>query len=155
MRELDERFMQAALDEADAAFEADEVPIGAVIVHDGRIIARGRNEKETLRDPTAHAEMLALTSATAARHDWRLTGCTMYVTLEPCPMCAGAMVLARIDRLVYGCEDPKFGACGSMFNIVSDPRTNHQIAVSPGVRSPECSQILQAFFQKQRAAGKK
>jgi tRNA(adenine34) deaminase len=155
MRELDERFMRAALDEAQAAFEADEVPIGAVIVRAGKIIARGRNEKEELRDPTAHAEMLALTAATAAVGDWRLTGCTMYVTLEPCPMCAGAIVLARLDRVVFGCEDPKFGACGSLYNITTDPRTNHQVVLTPGVLASECSRILQAFFQKQRGLGKK
>ena len=151
----DQRFMQAALAEAALADEADDVPIGAVVVHSGRIIGRGHNQKEQLRDPTAHAEMLAITAASAARGDWRLTDCTLYATLEPCAMCAGAMVLARIDRLVFGAADPKTGACGSVHNLVADPGANHQIAVTRGILEYECSALLQAFFARQRDLGKK
>ncbi|HUU84598.1 MAG TPA: tRNA adenosine(34) deaminase TadA [Phycisphaerae bacterium] len=151
----DERFMRAALTEAALADEADDVPVGAVVVHSGRIIGRGHNQKERLRDPTAHAEMLAITAATAARGDWRLTGCTLYATLEPCAMCAGAMVLARIDRLVFGTADPKTGACGSVYNLVADPTANHQIVVTRGILEFECGAVLQAFFARQRDLGKK
>ena len=151
----DERFMRAALAEAALADEDDEIPIGAVVVHEGRIIGRGHNQKERLRDPTAHAEMLAITAAAAARGDWRLTGCTIYVTLEPCAMCAGAMVLARIDRLVFGTADPKTGACGSVHQLVNDPRANHQVSVTAGVLEFGCTEILQQFFARQRNLGKK
>jgi tRNA(adenine34) deaminase len=151
----DERFMRAALAEAAQADAADEIPVGAVVVHEGRIIGRGHNQKEQLRDPTAHAEMLAITAAAAARGDWRLAGCTMYVTLEPCTMCAGAMVLARLDRLVFGPADPKTGACGSVHQLVQDPRANHQVAVTSGVLEFECSALLQQFFARQRSLGKK
>jgi tRNA(adenine34) deaminase len=147
--------MRAALAEAALADEDDEIPIGAVVVHDGRIIGRGHNQKERLRDPTAHAEMLAVTAAAAARGDWRLNGCTIYVTLEPCPMCAGAMVLARIDRLVFGTADPKTGACGSVHRLVNDARANHQVSVTAGVLELECADILQQFFARQRSLGKK
>jgi tRNA(adenine34) deaminase len=150
-----ERFMRAALDEAATAAEIDEVPVGAVVVRDQRIIGRGHNQKERLSDPTAHAEILAITAAAAALGDWRLTGCTLYVTLEPCPMCAGALVLARVKRLVFGVEDPKFGACGSLYAITTDPRTNHQVEIVSGVCAEQCSRLLQSFFQKQRALGKK
>ena len=150
-----ERYMRAALDEAEAAFELDEVPVGAVIRHGDRIVGRGHNQKERLHDPTAHAEMIAITAAAEALGDWRLTGCTMYVTLEPCPMCAGAIVLARLTRVVFGADDPKFGACGSLFTIVTDPRTNHQVELVRGVLAEPCGGILQEFFKKQRAAGKK
>jgi tRNA(adenine34) deaminase len=151
----DERFMRAALAEARAADEADEVPVGAVIVHQGRIIGRGHNQRHTLRDPTAHAEMLALTAAAQHLADWRLAGCTLVVTLEPCTMCAGAIVLARIERLVFGADDPKAGACGSVYTITDDPRSNHQVAVTRGVLEDECSAILQQFFARQRELGKK
>jgi tRNA(adenine34) deaminase len=151
----DERFMRAALDEARAADEADEVPVGAVVVHQGRIIGRGHNQRQTLRDPTAHAEMLALTAAAQYLGDWRLTGCTLVVTLEPCTMCAGAIVLARIERLVFGVADPKAGACGSVYTITHGPRSNHQVAVTRGVLEDECSAILQKFFARQRELGKK
>ena len=151
----DERYMLAALDEAVMAFEKDEVPIGAVIVKEGRIIGRGHNQKEMLRDPTAHAELLAITAAAAAVGDWRLGGATLYCTLEPCPMCAGAIVLARIDRVVFGAADPKFGACGSLFQIVTDPRTNHQVELVPGVAADASRELLQQFFRLQRDAGKK
>ena len=152
---LDERFMRAALAEAAVADEADDVPVGAVVVHGGRIIARGHNQKERLRDPTAHAEMLAITAAATARCGWRLDGCTMYATLEPCAMCAGAMVLARIERLVFGAADPKTGACGSVYNLAADPRANHQVAVTAGILEYECGAVLQAFFARQRELGKK
>jgi len=151
----DERFMRQALTEAQAADAEDEVPVGAVVLHQGRIVARGHNQCRRLTDPTAHAEMVALTAAAAFLGDWRLNGCTLYVTLEPCAMCAGAMVLARIDRLVFGPEDPKAGACGSLYTITTDPRSNHQVAVTRGVLEDECSLILQEFFRRQRALGKK
>ena len=147
--------MRAALVEAGATAETGDVPVGAVVAFDGRIIGRGCNQKEQLNDPTAHAEMLAITAASAARGDWRLTGCTLYVTLEPCVMCAGAMVLARIDRLVFGAEDPKTGACGSLYSLVDDPRANHQVAVTRGVLEDECSRLLRDFFAGQRRLGKK
>ncbi len=147
--------MTAALDEARAASERDEVPVGAVVVRGDRIIGRGHNQRETLADPTAHAEMIAITAAAEFLRDWRLAGCAIYVTLEPCPMCAGAMVLSRLDRLVYGADDPKLGACGSMFSIVDDPRTNHQLEVVRGVLAGESTVLLQAFFHKQRGLGKK
>lgn len=147
--------MQAALEEARIAEENDEVPVGAVVVRGEKIIARGHNQKESLRDPTAHAEMIAITAACESVGDWRLTDCTLYVTLEPCPMCAGAIVLARLKRIVYGTDDPKFGACGSLFSIVNDTRTNHQVEVLSDVEGSECSRILTSFFKKQRAMGKK
>jgi len=151
----DVQFMRAAVLEAAAAEQTDDVPIGAVVVHQGRIISRGHNQKEQLRDPTAHAEMLAITAACAARGDWRLTGCTLYVTLEPCAMCAGAILLARLDRLVYGTADPKGGACGSLYNLPADPRMNHQVAVTARILETECAELLRAFFARQRALGKK
>ncbi|MCP4251512.1 MAG: nucleoside deaminase [bacterium] len=150
-----EYYMQAALDEAAAADRADEVPVGAVVVHEGRIIGRGNNQKERLGDPTAHAEMLAITAAAEAVGDWRLTGCTLYVTLEPCAMCAGAIVLARIETLVFGTADPKTGACGSVYDLVDDPRANHRVAVVRGVLEERCTAVLQVFFARQRAMGKK
>ncbi|MHC4067766.1 MAG: tRNA adenosine(34) deaminase TadA [Planctomycetota bacterium] len=151
----DERFMRAALVEAAAAAQAEDVPVGAVVVHGGRLIGRGHNQKERLRDPTAHAEMLAITAAATARGDWRLTGCTLYVTLEPCAMCAGAIVLARIDRLVFGATDPKTGACGSVYSLVGDAQANHRVAVVRGVLELESSLVLQEFFARQRDLGKK
>ncbi len=150
-----EFFMRAALEEAHVALEQDEVPVGAVVVFDGRIIGRGHNQKEQLRDPTAHAEMLAITAASTAMQDWRLIDCTLYVTLEPCPMCAGAIVLSRLRRVVYGTDDPKFGGCGSLFSIIDDPRTNHQVEVVSGVEVEACSRLLTEFFRAQRALGKK
>jgi len=147
--------MRAALAEAAAALGADDVPVGAVAVHSGRIIGRGHNQKVRLNDPTAHAEMLAITAAATALADWRLTGCTLYVTLEPCAMCAGAILLARIDRLVFGADDPKTGACGSLHDLLGDPRANHQVAVARGVLRDECSGLLTDFFARQRRAGKK
>jgi tRNA(adenine34) deaminase len=153
--EQHERFMVAALEEARRALDRDEVPVGAVVVRDGRIIGRGHNQREVLADPTAHAEMLAITAAASALGDWRLTGCTLYVTLEPCPMCAGAIVLARLPRVVFGAMDPKLGACGSLYSIPTDTRTNHQVELLSGVCTDESKSLLQEFFRRQRAAGKK
>jgi len=126
----DERFMRAAIEAARIAEDNGDVPIGAVIVCENRIIGRAYNQREQLKDPTAHAEIIALTQAAAARQSWRLNGCTIYVTLEPCPMCAGALVLSRMDRLVFGCGDPKSGACGSLYNIFGDERLNHRLEVA-------------------------
>jgi tRNA(adenine34) deaminase len=149
-QQIDERFMRAAIDAAGIALDNGDVPIGAVIVHEGRIIGRGWNQREQLKDPTAHAEIIALTQAAAALEMWRLHGCTMYVTLEPCTMCAGALVLGRLDRLVYGCTDPKAGACGSLYDIVRDERLNHRLAVTAGVLADDCSKLLQDFFRPRR-----
>ena len=151
----DEAWMRHALGEAQAAFDEDEVPVGAVIVCGGRMIASAHNQRETLNDPTAHAEILAMTQAADAMQSWRLIDCTLYVTLEPCPMCAGAIVQARIPRVVYGTTDPKGGACHTLYNITNDPRLNHQAEVVGGVLQAECRDILQAFFGRQRALGKK
>ncbi|MBI3597695.1 MAG: nucleoside deaminase [Nitrospirae bacterium] len=144
--------MAVALKEARRALQDGEVPIGAVVVYDGEIIARAQNLREGLQDPSAHAEMLALREAARKLHRWRLTGAALYVTLEPCAMCAGALVLARIDRLVYGCEDPKAGACGSVFDIIRDPRLNHRIEVLGGVMGEECGSVLKEFFENRRGA---
>jgi len=147
----DKELMQIAIKEAQIADENGDVPIGAVIVYKNQIIGRAYNQREQLNDPTAHAEIIALTQAAAFLESWRLHDCTMYVTLEPCPMCAGALVLARIDRLVYGCDDPKTGAVKSLYNIVTDQRLNHIIDVASGVLAEECSRLLQDFFQKRRS----
>ncbi len=150
----DEKFMGAAIEEARIAEDNGDVPIGCVIVKDGRIIAKGYNQREQLNDPTAHAEIIALTAGSIAVGSWRLCGCTMYVTLEPCPMCAGALVLARIDRLVYGCGDPKTGAVKTLYNIVSDERLNHIVEVTSGVLADDCSSLLQDFFSRRRNENK-
>ena len=146
----DEAFMRLALEQATAALEHDDVPIGAVVAHKGELLASARNMRELLRDPTAHAEVLALRAAAAELGRWRLTECTLYVTLEPCAMCAGACVLGRIDRLVYGPQDPRGGAALSLYNIVQDPRLNHTMDVVPGVLEQECLDLLQRFFQARR-----
>ncbi|OHB57396.1 MAG: tRNA-specific adenosine deaminase [Planctomycetes bacterium GWF2_50_10] len=146
----DERFMQAAIRQALIAQENGDVPIGCIIVHQGQIIAKAYNEREQLCDPTAHAEILAITAASQHLESWRLHNCTIYVTLEPCPMCAGALVLARMERLVYGCSDPKTGSCGSLYNIVQDPRLNHRLEVTSGVLENECSAMLSDFFRQKR-----
>jgi tRNA(adenine34) deaminase len=146
----DQRYMKMAIEQARIAEENGDVPIGAVIVHENQIIGKAYNQREQLVDPTAHAEIIALTQAAAALQSWRLNGCTIYVTLEPCPMCAGALVLARIERLVYGCDDPKTGAVKSLYNIVQDGRLNHRLKVTSGVLSDECSLLLQEFFQRRR-----
>lgn len=150
-----DHFMQFALKEAEQALAENEVPIGAVIVHDGRVIARAHNQREQLRDPTAHAEMIAITQAAEARQSWRLDGCTLYVTLEPCPMCAGAIVQARIPTVVYGAIDPKAGAVQTLYHLLDDRRLNHRAAVVAGVMAEPCSRILSQFFQEQRRLGKK
>jgi len=146
----DERFMRVAIESAKIAEENGDVPIGAVIVYKNQIIAKAYNQREQLQDPTAHAEIIALTQAAAARQNWHLNGCTMYVTLEPCPMCAGALVLSRMDRLVYGCDDPKAGACKSLYNIVTDGRLNHRLEVTSGVLQEQCREQLQGFFAQRR-----
>jgi tRNA(adenine34) deaminase len=146
----DEHFMRLALAEAEAAAAADEAPVGAVIVREGHVLASARNEREALRDPTAHAEVIAITQASAALGQWRLDGCTLYVTLEPCPMCAGAIVQARIPRVVYGAADPKAGAVRSLFRIVDDPRLNHRAEIVEGVLAEPCARILTEFFQRKR-----
>jgi len=148
-------WMKKALDQAVIAFDEGEVPVGAVIVYQERVIAEGRNQREMLRDPTAHAEMLAITQAAEMLQSWRLLDCTLYVTLEPCPMCAGAIVQARIPRVVYGTTDPKGGACHTLYEITTDKRLNHQAVVMGGVLLPECRDILQEFFAHQRSLGKK
>jgi len=150
----DERFMRVAIKAAAIAEDNGDVPIGAVIVYKGEIIGKAYNQREQLADPTAHAEIIALTQAAAALENWHLHGCTMYVTLEPCCMCAGALVLSRMDRLVYGCDDPKAGACKSLYNIVQDKRLNHRIEVTSGVLAEQCSQQLQEFFAKRRRENK-
>ena len=152
---MHELYMNMALQEAELAFEEDEVPIGAVIVHEGRVIARAHNQREQLRDPTAHAEMIAITQAAESRGSWRLDGCTLYVTLEPCPMCAGAIVQSRIPTVVYGAADPKAGAVQSLYRLLEDPRLNHRCLVVSSVLAEPCGQILSRFFQKQRQLGKK
>ncbi len=148
--EDDERWMKFALKEAEAAFENGEVPVGAVIVSQNRIIGRGHNQTEGLKDPTAHAEIIAIGAAADFLEDWRLSGCTLYVTLEPCAMCAGAIVLARLRRIVFGPHDPKAGACGSLMNIVQDSRLNHRVGITSGVLTDDCSALLKAFFQRRR-----
>lgn len=149
--ETDRKWMSAALDEARAAPAHGDVPAGCVIVREGRVIARGHNRREADRDPTAHAELLALRAAAAAVGAWRLTGCTVYATLEPCPMCAGALVLARVDRLVYGCADPKAGACGTLYDLPEDGRLNHRVAVTAGILADDCGTLLRTFFQARRS----
>ena len=148
--DLDTRYMLQALDAAYMAEENGDVPIGCVIVHQDRVIARAYNQREQLQDPTAHAEVIALTQASSALGSWRLHGCTAYVTLEPCSMCAGALVLARIDRLVFACHDPKTGACGSLYNIAQDVRLNHRIQTDTGILAEKCSDQLKTFFKKKR-----
>lgn len=146
----DHEFMQLALGEARAAAAEDEVPIGAVIVRSGQVIASAHNQREQLRDPTAHAEMIAITQAAGALGDWRLAACTLYVTLEPCPMCAGATVLARLPRVVYGAADPKAGAAHSLYQLLNDARLNHRAEVTAGVLADECGAVLTRFFEQKR-----
>jgi tRNA(adenine34) deaminase len=146
----DQYFMGEALRQAARAYEAEETPVGAIIVQKGRIIARSFNQVELLKDATAHSEMLALTQAEEALGDWRLTGCTLYVTKEPCPMCAGAMVHTRLDRVVFGAGDPKAGAAGGALNLLQFPGLNHHCAITRGVRELECRTLLQQFFAEQR-----
>ncbi len=149
-----ERLMRLAIEQAKIAEENGDVPIGAVIVYQEQIIGKAYNQRQQLQDPTAHAEIIALTQAAAFMENWHLNGCTMYVTLEPCPMCAGALVLSRMDRLCYGCSDPKSGACGSLYNIVQDQRLNHRVEVTSGVMEEQCRQQLQEFFGRRRQENK-
>jgi tRNA(adenine34) deaminase len=150
----DHHFMGEALRQAARAFAAEEVPVGAVVVRDGRIIGRAYNQVEMLKDATAHAEMLALTQAEDAVGDWRLTDCTLYVTKEPCPMCAGAIVHVRLARVVFGASDPKAGAAGSALNLLQFPSLNHRCEITAGVRQTECRALLLAFFTQQRNPAK-
>jgi tRNA(adenine34) deaminase len=150
----DHYFMGEALRQALKAYEAEEVPVGAVVVREGRIISRAFNQVELLKDATAHAEMLALTAAEEAVGDWRLNDCTLYVTKEPCPMCAGAIVHVRIGRVVFGAGDPKAGAAGSALNLLQYPTFNHRCEITSGVREPECRDLLQCFFAEQRRNNK-
>ena len=145
-----ERWMKLALREAIRAYEHKEVPVGAVVVHKETIIAKGYNQVEMLRDPTAHAEMIALTSATTHLENKFLNDCVLYVTMEPCPMCAGAIVLSRIPTIVFGCYDPKMGACGSLFNIAENKKLNHQVHLIGGVLDIECGGLIKEFFEKKR-----
>ena len=152
---MHDHFMRIALEEAEQAMRENEVPVGAAIVHEGRLVARAHNQREQLRDPTAHAEMIAITQAAESRQSWRLDGCTLYVTLEPCPMCAGAILQARIPTVVYGAADPKAGAVDTLFRLLDDPRLNHRVESVAGVLAAACGEILSRFFQEQRRAGKK
>lgn len=152
---IHEQYMRAALQQAQLAERADEVPVGAVIVHQGRVIAAAHNQREQLRDPTAHAEMIAITQAADSLNSWRLDGCDLYVTLEPCAMCAGAVLLARMGRVIYGATDGKAGAVQSLYHLLDDPRLNHRAEVLGGVLAEPCGRILTEFFQRQRRMGKK
>jgi tRNA(adenine34) deaminase len=147
---IDERFMRLALDEAERALNHGDVPVGAVLVHDGEVIGAGHNERELRQDPSAHAEMIALRAGAAALGSWRLLDTVLYVTLEPCAMCAGAIVLGRVPRVVYGTADPKAGAAGSVLDILAEPRLNHRPAVEGGLLAPECAALLRAFFAARR-----
>ena len=146
----DEDAMRAAIAEARRGLDEGEVPVGCVIVHDGVVIGRGHNQVERLNDATAHAEIVAIGAASAALGSWRLAECTLYVTLEPCAMCAGAIVLARVGRVVYGALDPKAGACGSVMDVLDEPRLNHQPATTSGVLADEAGALLSAFFEQKR-----
>ena len=152
---MEEKFMKEALKEAKKAFDKDEVPVGAVIVKDGKIIARAHNLKESKTDTTYHAEILAIQKASKKLESWRLEGCTMYVTLEPCPMCAGALIQARLDKVVIGTMDYKTGACGSVLNLLNDYTFNHKVEVETEVMKDECEKILQDFFKELRKRKKK
>jgi len=149
--------MREAIAQAELALAKDEVPIGAVVVHDpsGRVVGRGHNVRETEQDPTGHAELVAMRDAARELGHWRLIDCTLYVTLEPCPMCAGGIVNARIPRLVYGCDDPKAGAVRTLYQLCEDGRLNHRVDVTSGVLADECAELLRSFFRAQRALGKK
>jgi tRNA(adenine34) deaminase len=146
----DDYFMHLALREAERALEHDDVPIGAVLVREGEVVAAGHNERELRQDPTAHAELIALRDAARAAGSWRVLDSVLYVTLEPCAMCAGAIVLARVPRVVFGASDPKAGACGSVLDVLSEPRLNHRPEVTGGLLAPECGELLTAFFGSRR-----
>lgn len=153
--EIDETFMEQALRLAEKAFKAEEVPVGAVVVQNGRIIARSWNQVELLKDATAHAEMLAITQAEAAVGDWRLNECDLYVTKEPCAMCAGALVHVRMRRVIFGCADARTGAAGGMMNLLQMPALNHRCEITAGVLDTKCAALLQSFFQARRKASGK
>ncbi|MBE5781556.1 MAG: nucleoside deaminase [Clostridiales bacterium] len=146
----DEAYMKKAILQAQAAARKGEVPVGAVVVKDGEIIARGHNLRESRKDPSAHAELIAIQRAAKKLGGWRLSGCTVYVTLEPCPMCAGAMINARVDRIVFGAYDPKAGCCGTFYNLPGDDRFNHTCAVEGGVMEADCARLLKDFFASRR-----
>jgi tRNA(adenine34) deaminase len=152
---MHEHYMRLALEEAQQATREEEVPIGAVIVHNGSVVAAAHNQREQLHDPTAHAEMIAITQAAESLQSWRLDGCTLYVTLEPCPMCAGAIIQARIPTVVYGAADPKAGAVRTLYRLLEDARFNHRCEIVAGVLAEPCGAILTQFFQAQRRLGKK
>lgn len=154
MNTADETYMDLALEEARAAATEGEVPIGAVVVCDGVVVGRAHNRRESDADPSAHAEFAAMLQAARVLGRWRLTGCTVYVTLEPCLMCAGLMVNARVDRCVFGASDPKGGALGTLYDVSHDPRLNHEFEVEAGVREQECADVLRAFFRQRRAERK-
>ncbi len=147
---LDNKFMKEAIKEAEKSYSKEEIPVGAVIVKDGKIIARGHNLKETKTDTTNHAEIIAIKKASKKLKTWRLTGCTMYVTLEPCTMCAGALIQARMDKVVIGTMDEKTGACGSVLNVLADYKFNHIVETEKGIMETECREILQQFFKELR-----
>lgn len=151
--DVDAMRMRLALNQAREAAEVGDVPVGAVIYHNGELIAKAHNQREELQDPTAHAEVLAITQAANALGSWRLEDCEMYVTLEPCSMCAGAIVLARLPRLVYGAADPKAGACGSALDVLGCPKLNHRVNVRTGVLAEECGEVLTNFFRARRRGG--
>lgn len=150
MSERDDYFMRLAIEEGEAAYERNEVPVGAVLVVDNQVIAKAHNSKEAANDPTAHAELMVIRSAAMSRGEWRFADATLYVTKEPCVMCAGAMINARLGRLVYGCKDERFGAVNSRYQILHDPALNHQVRVLPGVLEAECAEILRKFFRMRR-----
>lgn len=150
MKNIDNKFMKEALKEAQKSYEKEEIPVGAVIVKDGKIIARGHNLKETKTDTTNHAEIIAIKKASKKIKSWRLTGCTMYVTLEPCTMCAGALIQARLDKVIIGTMDEKTGACGSVLNVLEDYTFNHKVEIEKGIMEEECKEILQKFFKELR-----
>jgi len=150
----DEYFMKLALQEALNAYDLGEVPVGAVVVKDGRVIGRGHNLREKLSDPTAHAEIIAITAASEAVGGWRLEGCDLYVTLEPCPMCSGALINSRMRRVVFGAYDPKAGCCGTLMNLVQDTRFNHVCDVAGGVMEDDCADLLKLFFRQRRSEAK-
>ncbi len=154
MQDEHERYMMYAIREAERALEANEVPVGCVIVHEGQIIGKGHNQRETLQDPTAHAEVLAITAAAAHLGSWRLEDTRLYVTLEPCPMCAGAIILARVKEVYYGAQDPKAGCCGTLMNLLEDSRFNHQPKVIPGLLAERCGGLLTGFFRSIRERGR-
>lgn len=155
MEDINNKFMKSAFKEAEKSYDKEEIPVGAVIVKDGKIIARGHNLKETKNDTTNHAEIIAIRKASKKLKSWRLRGCTMYVTLEPCTMCAGALIQARLDKVVIGTMDEKTGACGSVLNVLEDYKFNHKVEIEKGVMERDCKEILQQFFKELRGKKKK